>query len=85
MEDFKPDYQDEIDAMLFRMSLDCARPTWRFRLLFGKRERQTLGYAINTFIGVRHKNMFMAELDKRYGNFGRSGEATQAGVPAGAR
>lgn len=73
--------QDETDAMLFDLSLECARPSWRFRFLFGARERQLLGYAVNTFMGQRHRNLFLAELDRRYLNQDRrGGEATQAGV-----
>jgi hypothetical protein len=58
--------RDEIDARLFSLTLECARPSWRFRLLFGARERQLLGFAINTFMGNRHHNQFMRELEQRY-------------------
>jgi hypothetical protein len=44
--------QDEIDAMLLDLTLECARPSWRFRLLFGAQERQLIGFAINTFVAA---------------------------------
>lgn len=72
--------QDETHAMLFRMSLECARPSWRFRLLFGARERKLMEYSINTFMGERQKNLLMHELDRRYLNHGNAGQATQAGA-----
>jgi hypothetical protein len=75
--------QDEIHAMLFSLTLECARPSWRFRALFSAQERQLLGFAINTFMGQRQHNQLMNELDRRYGaNRGNPGEATQAGASA---
>jgi hypothetical protein len=71
--------RDETDMMLFSLTLECARPSWRFRLLFGARERQLLGFAINTFMGNRHHNQFMAELERRYPQ-GCGNHATQAGA-----
>jgi len=59
--------RDETDTMLFNLVLECARPSWRVRLMFNARERQLLGFAINTFMGNRHHNQFMAELNGRYG------------------
>jgi hypothetical protein len=71
--------QDEIDAMLLDLTLECARPSWRFRLLFGAQERQLIGFAINTFMGKRQHNLLMAELDRRYGHHGTANQApTQA-------
>lgn len=69
--------QEETDAMLLDLILECARPSWRFRLLFGTRERQLLGFAINTFMGQRQHNLLMAKLDQRYGS--HAGIAEQAG------
>jgi hypothetical protein len=83
MNTMMPD-QDEIDAMLFSLTLECARPSWRFRFLFGARERQLLGFAINSFMGQRQQNLLMNRLDQRYGNHGQNSgpqEAQQAGVP----
>lgn len=69
--------QDETDAMLLHLTMECARPSWRFRLLFGARERQLLGFAINTFMGQRQQNLLMRKLDERYGgNRGLSGVGT---------
>ena len=65
--------------MLFNLTLECARPSWRFRLLFSARERQLLGFAINTFMGNRHHNQFMRELEQRYPQ-GCGNHATQAGA-----
>ena len=48
--------QEEIDAMLLHLTLECARPSWRFKALFNAQERQMLGFAINTFMGVRQHN-----------------------------
>ena len=72
--------QEEIDAMLLDLTLKCARPSWKFRLLFNARERQLLGFAINTFMGQRQTNLIMNELDRRYGrsNLGQCGQAAQA-------
>lgn len=70
--------QDETHAMLFSLTLECARPSWRFRFLFNARERQLLGFAINTFMGQRQNNLFMAELERRYGSGGLDGNAAQA-------
>ena len=70
--------QDEIDAMLFSLTLECARPSWRFRMLFSAQERQMIGFAINTFMGQRQHNLLMAKLDQRYGWKGSGGEAQQA-------
>lgn len=68
---------DEIDAMLLHLTLECARPSWRFRFLFRARERQLLGFAINTFMGQRQQNLLMRKLDERYGgNRGLSGVGT---------
>lgn len=76
--------QDEIDARLLDLTLECARPSWRFRLLFSAHERQLLGFAINTFKGQRNANLFIHELERRYGpNLGRNtggGEAAQVGT-----
>lgn len=76
--------QDEIDEQLLHLTLECARPSWRFRMLFSAAERQLLGFAINTFKGQRQTNFLMQELERRYGpNLGRntvSGEAQQAGA-----
>lgn len=58
--------QNEFDRMLFDMLLECARPSWRFRLTFGKQERNLLQAAINTLRGQRQTNMLMNELDRRY-------------------
>jgi len=58
--------RDETDTMLFNLVLECARPSWRFRVMFNARERQLLGFAINTFMGNRHHNQFMAELNGRF-------------------
>lgn len=69
--------QEEIDATLLDLTLECARPSWRFRFLFGTRERQLLGFAINTFMGQRQHNLLMAKLDQRYGS--HPGIAEQAG------
>ncbi len=74
--------QDEIDAMLFSLTLECARPSLRFRLLFGAQERQLLGFAINTFMGQRKNNLLMHELSRRYGQNAYPGTPTQAGVGA---
>lgn len=67
--------QAEIDAMLLDMVLECARPSWRFRLLFSARERQLLGFAINTFMGQRQSNLLLAELERRYGRYGYGANA----------
>ena len=64
--------RDETDTMLFNLVLECARPSWRFRLMFNARERQLLGFAINTFMGNRHHNQFMAELNGRFPSNGPS-------------
>jgi hypothetical protein len=71
--------QEEIDAMLFKLTLECARPSWRFRALFSAQERQLIGFAINTFMGQRQHNLLMAQLDQRYGKYQTNpGQATQA-------
>lgn len=72
--------QDEVHATLFSLTLECARPSWRFRALFNAHERQLIGFAINTFMGERQKNFLMHELDRRYLNHGNAGQATQAGA-----
>jgi hypothetical protein len=72
--------RDETDEILFSLTLECARPSWRFRLLFGARERQLLGFAVNTLMGTRHHNQFMRELEQRYPQ--NCGAATQAGTPS---
>lgn len=59
--------QNETDAMLLHLTLECARPSWRFRLLFGAKERQLLGFAVNTFMSQRQENLLMHKLDSRYG------------------
>lgn len=76
--------RDETDTMLFDLVLECARPSWRFRLLFNASERRLLGFAINTFMGNRHHNQFMAELERRYGPGGLAGNdgSMRAGAPA---
>lgn len=75
--------QNEIDAMLLDLTLECARPSWRFRLLFSTRERQMLGFAINTFMGQRQSNLLMAELGRRFGRNvynADAGSAPQSGA-----
>jgi hypothetical protein len=60
--------RDETEAALWRLVLEVARPSWRFRMLFSAHERQLLGFAINTFMSQRQQNLLMGELDRRYGN-----------------
>ena len=69
--------QDDIQAKLLNLTIECARPSWRFRLLFGAMERQLLGFAINTFMSQRQQNMLINELDRRYCNYGRGSPGAQ--------
>lgn len=72
-------FNEEIDATLLHLVLECARPSLRFRLMFSASERQLIGFAVNTFMSKRQENHLMSELDRRYGqpNVGRP---TQAGA-----
>jgi hypothetical protein len=68
-------FQEETDELLLDLTLRCARPTWPFRLLFNTRERQLLGFAINTLMGQRQHNLLMRKLDERYGHPGTANDA----------
>ena len=72
------DTQDEIDRELFHMILECARPSWRFRAMFCKSERDLLQAAINTLMGARQSNKIMSEMDRR-----RYGVGLPNAAPAG--
>jgi hypothetical protein len=68
--------QEEIDAMLFKLAVECTRPSWRFRAMFSERERQMIHFSVNTMMATRRNNQFMAELDRRYAP-NRAGVGTQ--------
>jgi hypothetical protein len=59
--------QDKIDKQLLHLLLECARPSWRFRMMFDASERQMMQFAINTFMSKRSENLLMNELERRYG------------------
>jgi hypothetical protein len=73
--------QDEIHATLFSLCLECARPSWRFQLLFNAEERKLLGYGINTFMSQRQTNLLANELSNRYGVRVQHGHDAQASRP----